>query len=246
MRIFRYLITVIVTIIISIVSLFFIIVDWWLLLFPVDRRYYVADRFLIIPWTVIVNNLLGIRLKLIGKENIDKKRTTLYICNHQSWVDIPTFLRYSHAPTVAKKEVKNIPFIGVLIQYAGSLFLDRNDKGGGRLGIVKDVIKILKRGDSFCVFPEGTRSKTGDLLEPNLTLIKLCYKLDVPVVAAAIEGSRNVLEKGNWYVKLFQKVIIKYNPPVYPKDYQNEEEFAKACWLEVESTYSEIKGIYNK
>ena len=154
-------------------------------------------------------------------------------------------MRYCHAPTVAKKEVKNIPFIGLLIIYAGGLFLDRNDKRSG-LTIIKDTMKILKRGDSFCVFPEGTRSKTGDLLEPNLTLIKVCYKLNIPVVPTAIEGSKNVLEKGNYYVKMFQKIIIKYNQPIYPKDFQDEETFAKICWGKVESSYLEIKEMYKK
>ncbi|HOV14580.1 MAG TPA: lysophospholipid acyltransferase family protein [Spirochaetota bacterium] len=245
MNIFRYILTGIVTLIVSLISLVFILLDWWLLFIPLEKRYFVADKFLIIPWTVIVNNLLGIKVKFIGKENIDKKRATLYICNHQSWVDIPTFLRYSHAPTVAKKEVKNIPFLGILIIYAGVLFLDRKDKNG-RLGIIKGTMKILKKGGSFCVFPEGTRSKTGELLEPNLTLVKICYKMNIPVVPTAIEGSRNILEKGNYYVSLFKNVILKYNSPIYPKDYQDEDTFAKACWDMVESSHNEIINMINK
>ncbi|HPO50513.1 MAG TPA: hypothetical protein PLO89_09335, partial [Spirochaetota bacterium] len=81
---FYYILTGIITFLISLVSVFFIIFDFWLMFIPQYKRYYTADRFLVIPWTVVANFLLGIRLKLIGKENIDKKRTTLYICNHQS------------------------------------------------------------------------------------------------------------------------------------------------------------------
>ncbi len=244
MKVIRYIITGVVTIIISIISIFFSIVDCWLLLIPEDRRYYTADKFLIIPWTILVNNLIGIRMKIIGKEYVDRKRTTLYICNHQSWVDIPTFLRYSRAPTVAKKEVRKIPFLGLLIIYAGGLFFDRNDRNG-RLSVVRDTMKILKRGDSFCLFPEGTRSKNGELLEPNLAILKVCYKLGVPVVPSAIEGTRNILERGNYYINLFKKVVLKYNPPLYPKDYKNDEEFANACWDVVKESHNEIKAYFN-
>ena len=110
MKVIRYIITGVVTIIISIISIFFSIVDCWLLLIPEDRRYYTADKFLIIPWTILVNNLIGIRMKIIGKEYVDRKRTTLYICNHQSWVDIPTFLRYSQFQQLPKKRLERYHF----------------------------------------------------------------------------------------------------------------------------------------
>ena len=124
------------------------------------------------------------------------------------------------------------------------MFFDRNDRNG-RLSVVRDTMKILKRGDSFCLFPEGTRSKNGELLEPNLAILKVCYKLGVPVVPSAIEGTRNILERGNYYINLFKKVVLKYNPPLYPKDYKNDEEFANACWDVVKESHNEIKAYFN-
>ena len=210
MKIFYYIATVILTILVSIVSVFFIITEWWLLFIPRYKRYKMSDPFLIIPWTIVLNTLTGLRVKVLNKQYVDKKRTTLYICNHQSWIDIPTLLSSTHASALSKKE----------------------------------VIDMLKKGYSLCVFPEGTRSFDGNLLEPNITLIKLCYKLNVCVVPAAIEGSRNALQKGNYYMKFFQKVVLKYAEPLYPKDFKNDEEFAKACWGKVTETHTEIKTTY--
>ncbi|OHD18034.1 MAG: hypothetical protein A2086_15880 [Spirochaetes bacterium GWD1_27_9] len=243
MKIFYYIATVILTILVSIVSVFFIITEWWLLFIPRYKRYKMSDPFLIIPWTIVLNTLTGLRVKVLNKQYVDKKRTTLYICNHQSWIDIPTLLSSTHASALSKKEVKYIPFIGILTIYGGAFFFDRDEKKS-RLGIIKEVIDMLKKGYSLCVFPEGTRSFDGNLLEPNITLIKLCYKLNVCVVPAAIEGSRNALQKGNYYMKFFQKVVLKYAEPLYPKDFKNDEEFAKACWGKVTETHTEIKTTY--
>ncbi len=216
-----------------------IILLWWLMLIPKHKRYAVAHIFLIIPWCSLFCFIYFIRVKVIGKEYIDKKRTTLYICNHQSWVDIPLLLLNNHATILAKEEVKSIPFIGLLIQYAGTLTFKRDEKNS-RLSVVKEVITLFKGGHSFCLFPEGTRTNKGELLEPNLTLIKLCYKLNIPVVSSAISGSYNMLPRGRYYLGFFKNISLKYAPPTYPKDFENDEDFANACWSKVVDTYNDL------
>lgn len=227
-----------------IMSLFFVIIDWWLLLVPRNKRYLVARKVLIIPWTIIANNFLFcMRLKVLGKEHANKLKNSLIICNHQSWADIPAFLRFTPSTALSKAEVKKIPLVGILTIYAGGIFFDRDDKKS-RLGIIKEVMEFLKQGYSMCYYPEGTRSLDGELLEPNLTLVKLAYKLKVPVIPSAIEGSKNVIKKGRIYYKFFQKVVLKYVEPLYPADYKSDEEFANACWNKVIDTHNEIKAEY--
>jgi len=75
-------------------------------------------------------------------------------------------------------------------------------------------------------------------------LIKLCYKLNVPVVSCSIEGTYDILPKKRYYVKFLQKVILQYNAPLYPKDFENEEFFADACWAKLVESHNEILKNY--
>ena len=220
----------------SFLMIFFL---WWLLLIPKHKRYSIAHIFLITPWCLSFFFLYFIKIKVIGKEYINKKQTTLYICNHQSWVDIPILLMNNHATILAKKETESIPFLGLLIKYAGTLTFKRDEKNS-RLGIVKEVITLFKSGYSFCLFPEGSRTKEGELLLPNLTLVKLCYKLNIPVVSSAISGTYNMLPRGRYYLGFFKKITLKYTEPTNPKDFENEDDFANACWSKVINTYNEL------
>lgn len=239
MKVIKLFFTFISCFLIQTVSFIFMIIDWWLLFINQYDRFRVADKFLVTPAANIYNILLTMRLKVYGKEHVDKKRTTLYICNHQSWVDIPVLIKNSHASALSKKEVKLIPIIGLLTIYAGALFFDRKNPAE-RINLIKGVMKYFRNGSSLCLFPEGTRSENGELLEPQFPIIKLCYKQKIPVVPAAIEGSRNVLGKNRLYYNFFQKVILKYMPPVYPEDYSNADDFCNACWDKVQEAHQEI------
>ncbi|MCK4799125.1 MAG: 1-acyl-sn-glycerol-3-phosphate acyltransferase [Spirochaetes bacterium] len=235
-----YIYSLIVSILTLLLSLFYVITCWWFLFIPMYKKFKLFDYIVVGPWTSIVNRLfLGIRITVSGKEHVDKKRTTLYICNHQSWVDISVVNKYTHAVGVSKKQVRRLPLVGVLIIYASTIIVDRNDYSS-RIGIVKELIKVFKKGVSIVLFPEGTRSRDGELLNPNYAVIKLCYKLNIPVVPAAIEGTRDVLPRNRIYFKFLQRVILKFTPPMYPKDFNNEQNFAESCWDKVKETHNEI------
>lgn len=236
--------TMIISVLIFILSFIFVVLFWWLLFFPKEKRFTIFKYLVMYPWTFIVNKLLLLmRVKVIGKENIKKEKVKLIISNHQSWIDIPALLRYNRSTAISKKEVTKIPLLGILILYAGTILFDRDDTKQ-RLHLIKQIMFRLKAGYSLMVFPEGTRTVTGKLLEPNLALLKLCYKLKVAVIPSAIEGTRFILPKGRKYLKFGQKVVIKYNEPVYPKDFKRDVEFANYCWNKVVDSYNEIQENY--
>jgi 1-acyl-sn-glycerol-3-phosphate acyltransferase len=240
MKIINFIFSVIVGILILLGSLILGILNFWILFLPWYKRYKIADKTFITPYSNFVNNcFLFIRLKIIGRENVVKNRPTLYICNHQSWMDIQIFVKHSHATAIAKNEVLSIPFVGFLCLLAGSLFFDSKNNNA-KIVIVKKAMQVFKHKCSLCLFPEGTRSKNGNLLKPNLSIIKLCYKQNIPVVPAALEGTRNVMTRGSVLFKFFQKVILKYNPPLLPENFPDEETFARACWQKVIDTHDEI------
>lgn len=243
-KLFDFLWSVVAAIEILLLSVLFVIIDFWLIFVPIKYRNRVARYVLIIPWCWIVNTLVFfIRFKIVGKEYLDRDRTSIYICNHQSWIDATTFGHITPASSLAKSQVKNIPLVGLLVIYAGGILFDRETQSS-RIGIVKLMMKTLKDGVSVCLFPEGTRSSSGDLLKPNLSLVKLAYKMKIPVVPASLEGTRDVVQKGRPYFRFFRRVVIKYNEPMLAKDFAGDEDFANACWQKVIDTHQEIVSEY--
>lgn len=228
--------------VITLSSIFFFCISWWLMFFERKYRNKFAQGFVMAPMSFLINYVaLGIRLKVVGRENIDKKRRTLYISNHQSWIDISTFVKKTNSVALSKKEVKHIPFMGALTNWSGTIYFDRSNRAD-RMQILKDIRNLFNEGQSLCFFPEGTRGRGngGMLLRPNFAILKLCYKMDIPVVASAIEGSANVYPRKRLYFKFFKKVVVKYSPPIYPGDFSTSDAFCNACWERVKKTYKEI------
>ena len=103
LNIITYLALIIMTV--CSVPLFF-----WLLFIKKTSRFPIASKLIFGPWSFIINRILcHINLKIKGQEFIDKKRKTIYICNHQSWLDITTFINSTGAVPISKEEVKKIP-----------------------------------------------------------------------------------------------------------------------------------------
>jgi 1-acyl-sn-glycerol-3-phosphate acyltransferase len=244
MPVIYFFYSLLVTILTLSMSLIYVVTCWWFLILPKYKRFKLFYIIVMIPWTFVFNRLLlAMRIKLLGLENVDQKRTTLYICNHQSWVDIPVIFRYCRTTGISKKQVLFLPLIGQLIYYASVILVDRGDQKS-RLHIVKVLIEVFRKGVSIVLFPEGTRSRDGRLLKPNNAVAKLCFKMNIPVVPIAIEGTNDILPRKRLYLKFLQRVVVKMNPPVIPKDFKDEEEFADACWNKVIESHESILKEY--
>lgn len=123
--------------------------------------------------------------KVIGLENIPKSGPLILACNHVSNFD-PVVMggfaaKRRHSIYMAKKEVLSWPIIGKMLKHYGFIFIDRKRKGGD-LHSLKEALKVLKEGESLALFPEGTRSKTGQMGKAKAGIGFLVYHSGAPVV----------------------------------------------------------------
>ncbi|MDA3901079.1 MAG: AMP-binding protein [Spirochaetes bacterium] len=88
---------------------------------------------------------------------------------------------------------------------------------------IEQMQNVLQKGSNLVLFPEGTRSKDGSLLEFKKTFALLAKEINVPVLPIAIDGARHVLPKSALFIRPFKKVGIHYLPPVYPSGKTVEE-----------------------
>lgn len=137
----------------------------------------------------------GFAVRLVGVEKLPTDRRFLYVCNHRSLFDpliVMHFLRRYNIPFVSKPSNLRIPLIGRLAYATGFLAIDReNDRKA--LRTILTAADYLKRDVcSMGIYPEGTRSKTGELLPFHAGSFKIAQKARVPLAIACIRGTEQL------------------------------------------------------
>ena len=162
--------------------------------------------------------ITGADISYIGRENVPKDRAVLYVGNHNSYFDI--LLTYSQCPGltgyVAKSEMLRYPLLRDWMKRLYCVFLDRSDLRAG-MQMILTCIDYIKNGISICIFPEGTRSKDGQMQPFHEGSLKMAAKTGCPIIPMAISNSAQIFENHMPFVRPC-KVIVEYGAPVYPKE----------------------------
>lgn len=167
----------------------------------------------------------GATLQVEGNEHCDPKRSTVYVCNHQSTLDIPALycaLAPVHVRFIAKKIIKYVPLFGWFMVLSGFVFIDRASKRSG-LKSLQDAAAKIAAGTSIVIFPEGTRSETGEILPFKKGTFALATMSGVPICPVAIEGTRGIMPKASWNVGPGH-IRVKVGAPIDPKPFGDDRE----------------------
>lgn len=121
--------------------------------------------------------------------------------NHQGYFDIPLTLGYlgEAKPLVAKKEIQKIPLIRAWMAELHCVFLDRENPRAA-VASLDEAAALVAAGYSMVVFPEGTRSRGGEMGEFKGGAFKIAQKARVPVVPFVIEGTADLMEKHHYFI----------------------------------------------
>lgn len=144
----------------------------------------------------------GIKLHITGYENIHDDKIQIFASNHCSHLDVPVIFSVLTVRTgwMAKKELFRLPFLGWLMYANRYIPIDRGD-GRKAVESLKIAVKKIRSGTRIVIFPEGTRSKDGNLLPFKKLLFRLCLRTGVPVVPIYIEGTREILRAGFFIIR---------------------------------------------
>lgn len=178
----------------------------------------------------------GANVKVIGTENIPKDETVLFMSNHQSNFDIALFLGCIDTPKgfVAKLELGKVPILKKWMENIDCIFMDRSSIRKSAEAIAEST-KLLKNGRSMVIFPEGTRSKTGDLGEFKAGSFKLATKSKVKIIPVTINGSRLLMEANGNKIKP-GNVEMYVHTPIETKGLTKEE---------IDALPEKVKSIIN-
>jgi 1-acyl-sn-glycerol-3-phosphate acyltransferase len=180
------------------------------------------------PLARMLLRICGITLEVRGWEDLPeeirlRRQSAIFMCNHESNMDGPALVGALPLPMVyiSKKSLRWVPFLGWTAMAAGTIFIDRSDREKAIEGI-NSAAKDIHDGKSVLFFPEGTRTRTGDLGAFKKGGFALAQNAGVPIVPMAASGGFRILPAGSVRLKR-GAYVIALGQPVWPEAFETRE-----------------------
>ena len=166
-------------------------------------------------WAAALLKCAGVNVVVENAEVLDPNRPQVLVANHSSWFDVLALAAYlpGRYCFVAKKEVRKTPFLGYTIERCGHIFIDRSDHDRALESLEEARVKLEKEKPTVIMFPEGTRSATGELQRFKKGAFVLAIQTGADIVPAAIAGSRAVMRKNSFLVHA-GTIVIRLGDPL--------------------------------
>src|SRR6185503_19252143 len=161
--------------------------------------------------------LSGISVRVRNPENIQRDRAAVYAVNHASNVEPPILYEtlselFPRLRILYKAELRKLPILVRAFDLAGFVPLERGNREQS-LPAIERAAEALREGHSFLIFPEGTRSRTGELLPFKKGGFIMAVKGQAPIVPVAIVGARDAMKKGSLIIRPV-RVTVSFGAPV--------------------------------
>jgi 1-acyl-sn-glycerol-3-phosphate acyltransferase len=164
------------------------------------------------------------RVEIEGLENIDSDRPQIFAANHSGLHDILSLA--AHLPIqfrwVAKKSLFNVPFMGWHMRRSGYIPIDRENPREAARSII-EAARVIRGGVNAIAFPEGTRSRTGDIGQFRSGAFALALRTGVPLVPITLEGSYRVIMPKTLQVNPGTVIRIKIDKPIDLSEYDKSD-----------------------
>ena len=173
--------------------------------------------------------LAGIRVHAEGLENIPPGHACIFMANHVSNLDPPVFLPLIPGRTAVfvKRVLMKIPFIGMAMRMGDFVPVDRSGVRDAALESIRQAAKVLAGGVHITSFPEGTRSRTGQLQVFKKGPFYLAQQTAAPIIPVSIHGTEGMMRKGSLRVTPGD-AYVRFHAPVMAAEYPTREDLIVA------------------
>ena len=170
----------------------------WLCTAPFDRGRYAAGRtFRLIAVTAIRLNPLW-RFSVAGTAPVDPRRPYVAVSNHESYADVFLISMFPwEMKWMAKTTIFKIPIMGWMMRLSGDIPLVRGERRSAVAALAAARDRLAKRV-SVMVFPEGTRSRTSELLPFKDGAFRVAIECGAPILPIAVAGTRGAMARGSF------------------------------------------------
>jgi len=159
--------------------------------------------------------IVGFRITVEGREHLAPGRQCVFMANHQSFIDGPLMFWAIPGPlrVILKKGILRLPVIGLCMRFVGFVPVDRKRLRGGIRSVDRAAELMARRGYSFLIFPEGTRTRDGRFQSFKRGGFFLALRSGVPIVPASIRGTYRLMPRGSFRIGS-GPVHVRFYPPV--------------------------------
>jgi 1-acyl-sn-glycerol-3-phosphate acyltransferase len=175
-----------------------------------------GDWFLLFArgWARTILAFSAVSVRVLHAERLKPGQSVVVVSNHESFADILVLLARLPMQTrfLAKRGVFRVPILGWSIRAAGFVPVDRGDRVAS-LATVEAALARLKEGRSLVVFPEETRTRTGELLPFKKGAALLALRSELPIQPIGIAGTRRLLPRGAWNMAP-GRVVVAIGEPI--------------------------------
>src|SRR5947207_11976739 len=165
---------------------------------------------------------VGVRVRVAGVERIPP-RTCLFVANHTSSVDAPAVVGAipRRIAILLKESLFRYPIAGQAFRLAHFIPVNRS-RHDAAIASIEKAIEAMRAGQSFLIYPEGTRSPDGRLQEFKKGAVVMAIKAGVPIVPMACSGAHRVMHKRS--LKIYPgEILVEFLPPIDATRYTFEE-----------------------
>ena len=166
--------------------------------------------------------IAGVRIRIVGTERIPAG-TCLFVANHTSTVDAPAVVGAipRRIAILLKKALFRYPIVGQAFQLAQFIPVDRSRQESAIASLEK-AIEAMRSGQSFLIYPEGTRSPDGRLQEFKKGAVVMAIKAGVPIVPIACSGAHRVMRKRSLEIHPGE-ILVEFLQPIEASKYSFDE-----------------------
>lgn len=227
-----YLVVIAVALVLYVASFIALVVCY-----PFDRKRVVVHT--LSKW--ITDTIFGLppfmKREVIGIENIDPKKAYVMTLNHNSMADIITIYNLPLVfKWVSKKEVYRIPIVGRLLYAHGDIVINRASAKEAMQLVHERGKEWLAKGASVAIFPEGTRSKDGEIHNFKAGAFLLAKDAGAPILPIVLNNTNKMMRKG-WLMNWRNHITIKILPPISAEEVA--ERTVKEVMADVHSSMTE-------
>lgn len=209
----------------------------------VIREHHKAFHFSARIWARFLMFISGSRVRVSGLSNIPKEGGVIFASNHQGALDILIHLAYlpRYFRFVAKSGLFKIPLFGWYMSLCGYVPIER-DVSASAHRTIGSVADVLRKGDCVLIFPEGTRSKTGELGPFKRGSLMAAFSSGAAVIPVAISGSYRMMPKKSYLINVVP-ISIKFGQEISFKKYLGVKPTKEDYEQKLTQLRDEIQGL---
>jgi 1-acyl-sn-glycerol-3-phosphate acyltransferase len=178
------------------------------------------------------------RLEVIGSENIPEEGGSIVAANHISYLDPPVIgaALKRRATYMAREGLFNVPLLGAIVRS----FSFPVRRGRTQPSTIKEAVKRLKQGELIVMFPEGSRSVNGKLLDAKRGVGIIAAISRMPVIPTLIKGTEKVLPVGAKFLRP-AKITVIFGKPMEIDKEENDKHFQERISRDIIEAIKNLK-----